>query len=302
MIDKKNTLGNLPVLSDRFNQLTQAPSRLEELRQWIISLKVKGQLTQQWREFHHNTEPTSVLLKRNRAEKVRLVKEKKIRKPKSLLPIAPDEISFEIPKDWVWCRVGGLAEIKRGKSPKYAEEGYQKMLNQKYIRWFNIETKHAKTVEKDWFTGIDSTVLTQEGDVLVNSTGEGTIGRSAIVREHAVGFLYDSHVLCVRRFVKMDLFYVPLFINSTSGQAQIENLKGAKSTKQTELGVNNLSAIVFPLPPLAEQQTIIKKVESLLAKVSELEHMVERNRQYAEQLLQSVLREVMQGAKQTTPV
>ncbi len=90
-------------------------------------------------------------------------------------------------------------------------------------------------------------------------------------------------------------YFVSLFINAALGQNQIENLKGAKSTKQTELGVNNLSSIVFPSPPLTEQQTIVEKVESLLTKVIQLEQEVVQNRQYAEQLLQSVLREVMQG-------
>ncbi len=51
------------------------------------------------------------------------------------------------------------------------------------------------------------------------------------------------------------------------------------------------------IPPLAEQQAIVEKVESLLAKVSQLEQEVEQNQQYAEQLLQSVLRELMQGNK-----
>ena len=62
---------------------------------------------------------------------------------------------------------------------------------------------------------------------------------------------------------------------------------------QPNISQSYIRSIVFPLPPLAEQKAIVEKVESLLAKVSQLEQEVQQNQRYAEQLLQSVLREVM---------
>ena len=259
------------LLFDHFDQLTQAPENLKSLRQWIIDLGVRGQLTQAWREEHPGTEFASVLLEKIKVERVRLVKEKKIKKTKPSLPIATDEIPYNLPEGWVWCRIGAFTEVVRGKSPKYSEVGDRKILNQKCVRWFKVEVHHAKTVLEEWFDEIDQSNLTQEGDVLVNSTGEGTIGRSALVRGDSSGFLFDSHVLRIRQILGINPYFVSLFINAVSGQTQIESLKGAKSTKQTELGVNNLSSIVFPFPPLAEQQAIVEKVESLLAKVSQLQ-------------------------------
>ena len=89
-------------------------------------------------------------------------------------------------------------DIKRGKSPKYAEDSNVFILNQKCIRWGSIETQYTKTVDPSWLESIDEENLTREGDILINSTGEGTIGRAAVVDKDNTGLLYDSHVLLLR--------------------------------------------------------------------------------------------------------
>ncbi len=80
-------------------------------------------------------------------------------------------------------------------------------------------------------------------------------------------------------------------INSSWGQEQIESFKGAKTTKQTELGVKNLGNFVLPLPPIAEQEAIVDKVEELGACCERLEQQVTQSRTTAEELMQTVLRE-----------
>lgn len=80
-------------------------------------------------------------------------------------------------------------DIKRGKSPKYAEDSNVFILNQKCVRWGSIETQYAKTVDSLWLESIDKENLTQEGDILINSTGEGTIGRAAVVDKNNTGLL-----------------------------------------------------------------------------------------------------------------
>jgi hypothetical protein len=58
------------------------------------------------------------LLKKIKAEKAKLIAEKKIKKEKDLPPIKPEEIPFEIPENWVWCRLGEITDIQRGSSPR----------------------------------------------------------------------------------------------------------------------------------------------------------------------------------------
>lgn len=157
-----------------------------------------------------------------------------------------------------------IIEVFRGKSPTYADDTDSKILNQKCIRFNAIEVEHAKTVDTDWLNGVEDTFLTQEHDILINSTGDGTIGRASLVSAEYAGLLYDSHIILLRlnRDLIDPLFFV-YFNNSRLGQQQIENIKSAKSTKQTELGVGNLLKLKFPLPDIDTQRAIVAKIQSL---------------------------------------
>lgn len=165
-------------------------------------------------------------------------------------------------------------DIKRGKSPKYAEDSNVFILNQKCVRWGSIETQYAKTVDPSWLESIDEENFTQEGDILINSTGEGTIGRAAVVDKDNTGLLYDSHVLLLRLNKNcIEPKYFELVFNSRYGQEQVENVKSAKTTKQTELGVENLKRILIPIPPLKVQQDIVKHMTALYKEASNLQQL-----------------------------
>ena len=165
-------------------------------------------------------------------------------------------------------------DIKRGKSPKYSSDSSVFVLNQKCIRWGNIEAMHAKSVDKEWLQSIDKDCFTQEGDILVNSTGEGTIGRAAIVDKALEDLLYDSHILLLRlnknKILPKYFMYV---FNSKYGQEQVENVKSAKTTKQTELGVDNLKKIQIPIPPKAIQEKIVSDLDIMYEEIADLQRL-----------------------------
>lgn len=163
-------------------------------------------------------------------------------------------------------------DIKRGKSPKYVQNSNVYILNQKCVRWNSIELQHAKPVDAEWLQSIDKECLTCEGDILINSTGEGTIGRSAVIDKSMVGLLYDSHILLLRlNKEKIDPRYFVYVFNSKYGQEQVENVKSAKTTKQTELGVDNLKKIQIPIPPLHVQKQIVSELEIMYNEISDLQ-------------------------------
>jgi type I restriction enzyme S subunit len=83
------------------------------------------------------------------------------------------------------------------------------------------------------------------------------------------------------------------YINSNFGQSLVEKSKGATSTKQTELGTNNLSNFIYPLPPLAEQNRIVQKLDELMQYCNELEVSIKQSESQNEKLLQQVLREAL---------
>lgn len=164
-----------------------------------------------------------------------------------------------------------VKEVFRGKSPKYKEQTGSKILNQKCIRFNAIEVKHAKSVDSNWLNKVDSMFLTRENDILINSTGDGTIGRASIVSKEHEGLLYDSHIILLRLNTEQinPLFFV-YFNNSKLGQKQIENIKSAKSTKQTELGVGNLLKLQFPLPDIDIQREIVLEIKNLETQIEDL--------------------------------
>ena len=171
--------------------------------------------------------------------------------------------------------------ISRGKSPKYGN-GTHEILNQKCNRWNELDLTFTKSVSDDWFKKIDSIFFTKEGDVLVNSTGEGTIGRSTYILKKHEGLMFDSHLLLLR-VNKLELnakFYTYLF-NSVYGQSQVDDFKSAQTTKQTELGISNLKRIVFPLPPLPVQEEIANHISALKQQIKYLKEQASQNRQDA---------------------
>ncbi|GEM_PF-3397571 len=151
--------------------------------------------------------------------------------------------------------------FKRGKSPKYAGVSNCYAINQKCVRLGYIDLQYKKYIDEKWNDSINKDLKTKIGDILINSTGEGTIGRAAIVAQGQDNLVYDSHILNLRLNVQylIPSFFVKIF-NSPFVQKQINLYKSGTSTKQTELGVENAKKIKFPLPPLNVQNQIVKEI------------------------------------------
>ena len=105
----------------------------------------------------------------------------------------------------------------------------------------------------------------KSGDVLVNSTGTGTVGRTRLFDECCLGeypfVVPDSHVSVVRTVTEIDSFYIWAILSSNWGQQYLEdNLAG--STNQKELYIGVLEDMLIPLPPQNEQKKIAKEIAS----------------------------------------
>lgn len=162
-------------------------------------------------------------------------------------------------------------DVFRGKSPKYEDNTTKFILNQKCNRWNELDLSFVKPVNEKWANSIDSKFLTRGGDILINSTGEGTIGRASYITKANEGLIYDSHLLLLRLnelIVNPELF-VELF-NSNYGQNQVNEIKSAQATKQTELGVSNLMKIRIPLPEsLSTQSDVLNFIKLNRKRITE---------------------------------
>lgn len=170
-------------------------------------------------------------------------------------------------------------EAFRGKSPKYKDSTDAIILNQKCNRWNSLDLQYAKTVSKEWLNSIGGDFKTKENDILINSTGEGTIGRATCIDKNHTNLLYDSHMLLLRLNTELvNPLYYTYLLNSSFGQEQINYIKSAQSTKQTELGIDNLKLIKFPYPNIDIQNEIVAHIEELNEDIVNSRKQAEQNR------------------------
>ncbi len=167
--------------------------------------------------------------------------------------------------------------VFRGKSPVYKNDSNCIILNQKCNRWNYIDGQHAKTVDEKWYYSLDKSVFLKENDIIVNSTGEGTLGRASLVTSEYVGYLIDSHMLVLRL---NEEYLMPEFIvmqiNSIFGQKQVELLKGAQATKQTELGVDNLLKMKFVIPMNEEGSPDLNAQKYIISEIKKIEKQIQQ--------------------------
>ncbi len=234
----------------------------DKLRKSILQQAIQGKLT----EYNPADEPASELLKRIFAEKAELISEGKIKKERKLSPISDDEIPFELPDEWQWVR---FSELMHGISTgpfgsmlhkeDYVPEGIP-VVNPANIINGGIIPLQSMMISEITAQRLSSYRLTT-GMIVMGRRGE--MGRCAIVGEAENGWLCGtgSFFMTPSPFVYSP--YLILFFASPYAK----NYLGGASIGETmnNLNHNILKSIPVPLPPFAEQQRIVKRVEELLA-------------------------------------
>jgi type I restriction enzyme S subunit len=268
---------------------------LAQLKQSILQEAIQGKLTADWRKENPNPEAASELLNRIKAEKAQLIKDKKIKKEKALPPITEEEIPFDLPEGWVWCRLGEISEyVQRGKSPKYVESSSIPVISQKCVQWDRFDFHKARFINENTLDKYGEERFLKDGDLLWNSTGDGTVGR-LIEFVNTTGFnkvVVDSHVAVVRLMNSLTPKFALSYLSTKEVQ---DNLIVSGSTKQTELSKGTVLNHLIPLAPEKEQKAIVEKVESLMQKCQALEQEIKTSEANAQMLMQAVLKEAFEG-------
>ena len=284
IIDK---LSSLKLLIEKFNieqsQLNKLNAELRSvLKKSILQEAIQGKLLPQITEEGTAQE----LLEQIRQEKQRLVKEGKLKKSALLDSIIykgddnkyfekigntemdiTDEIPFEIPDSWSWVRLYDICSyIQRGKSPKYSLIKKYPVVAQKCNQWSGFSIDKAQFIDPDTLSSYGEERILQDGDLMWNSTGLGTLGRMAIYWSSLNPYelaVADSHVTVIRAMKKFVMpQYLYYYFTSNTVQSVIED-KSDGSTKQKELATATVKTYLVPIPPLMEQDRIISKIKQL---------------------------------------
>ena len=271
----------------------------QELRTSVFQFAVQGKLVEQRPEEGTGEE----LFQQIQAEKRTLINAGVFKKDKPLPKITEDEIPFDIPDAWRWVRLDDVVtkSIKRGKSPTYAAKSGTLVFAQKCntkagyidldIALFLDESKLEKYPKEEFM---------QDKDIVINSTGNGTLGRVGVYRDtdnpRNLPIVPDSHVTVIRATQSVATEYVYYVLKYY--QPYMEKL-GTGSTNQTELSANVVRAMLFPLPPLAEQKRIVAKLEEILPLIDRYEvawnKLEEFNKRFPGDMQKSILQLAIQG-------
>ena len=183
--------------------------------------------------------------------------------------VPEDKQPYKVPDNWVWTRLGCISSyIQRGKSPKYCDINEIPVISQKCIQWNGFNPEVVRFIAPTSLENYSEDRFVRYGDILWNSTGTGTIGRVNIYKNELANYpriVTDSHVTVVRPF-KVISDYVAYYLRHPRIQSQIENMAFG-TTNQIELNTSTIINQIMPLPPLAEQQRIVDRIESLFAKL-----------------------------------
>ena len=221
----------------------------DDMKKSLLQYAIEGKLVPQRKE-----EGTAKdLLAEIRAEKARLVKEKKIKKSKPLPAITDDEKPFDIPDSWEWVRLGDIIELQSGQdfSPsKYSDTDKD---GTPYITGASSFTENG-VLENRW-TKCPKCIATK-GDILLVCKGSG-YGKVTICNLEEVHIA--RQIMAIKQRAYLSIAYIKFFL-----MARIKLIK--KNGQGVIPGISRdiVLNLLFPLPPLAEQHRIVTKLEELL--------------------------------------
>ncbi|KAA8734486.1 restriction endonuclease subunit S [Acinetobacter qingfengensis] len=245
-------------ISENFDLLFTTQYSVEQLKQTILQLAVMGKLVKQ----DPNDEPASELLEQIAEEKLKLVKEGKIKKSKPLPEITDEEKPYEVPHNWNWVYLNNIAYVGTGATPSRSNPEYW---NPKDLNWLSSgETANdfvEKTNEMVSELALKETNLTiyPVGSLIVAMYGQGkTRGQvtelniPAATNQACAGIIPVLEALENRRYIK--LFFQKIY-------DEIREI--AEGGAQPNLNLNKIQQTKIPLPPINEQKRIVSKVNQL---------------------------------------
>jgi type I restriction enzyme S subunit len=282
---------NAERLLAQFERISDAPDAIPRLRRFILDLAVRGKLVEQDPE----DEPAEELLGRILELKIRSAG----KLPKSDLQLIDrlfNDEPFALPDSWTWVVLGQITDLITSGSRDWAKH---------YSDSGAIFVRMGNLVKGDYRLRLDSIQHVSppaggEGtrtrldawDVLVSITGD--VGMLGLIPEGFGEAYINQHTALARPCFLLKGRYLPEFLRSDFAQNQFqEPQRGIKNSFR----LSDLSAIVVPLPPLAEQHRIVAKVDELMALCDQLEAARQKREQGRERLLASTLQRLNQPAE-----
>ena len=252
------------------------------LRQKILDLAIHGKLVPQ----DPNDESASVLLERIKAEKERLIKEGKIKKSKKSAKTSDtphyENVPFELPNSWVWCRLEDIAYVASGSTPDktcFVENGVP------YIKMYNLRNQkidfayHPQYITEEVHNGKLQRSRTEVGDLIMNIVGP-PLGKLAIIPTTLPQANFNQAAVLIRpyKFKEVLVSYLKVYLEEMS---EINSIATRGSAGQVNISLTQSQNMRIPIPPLNEVRRIIEEVskydiliDSLKQNITDIQNLI----------------------------
>ena len=254
----------------------------KKLRQKILDLAIHGKLVPQ----DPNDEPASVLLERIKAEKERLIKEGKIKRSKKRTKTSDtphyENVPFELPNSWVWCRLEDIAYVASGSTPDktcFVENGVP------YIKMYNLRNQkidfayHPQYITEEVHNGKLQRSRTEVGDLIMNIVGP-PLGKLAIIPTTLPQANFNQAAVLIRpyKFKEVLVSYLKVYLEEMS---EINSIATRGSAGQVNISLTQSQNMRIPIPPLNEVRRIIEEVskydiliDSLKQNITDIQNLI----------------------------
>jgi type I restriction enzyme S subunit len=282
--EQKKIVNELSKLKDNSNsistELTHQLTLVKKLRQQLLQDAVQGKLVEQ----NKKDEPASELFEKIKAEKA------KLRKGNIIEPFPENSIPYNIPSNWVWCKFGEIIQMTRGKfsirprnDPSYFGGEYP------FIQIGSLDEKGAVINEAKQTLnekGIKVSKKFPKNTIAIAIVG-GTIGNLGVLGREM--YFTDSIIgILPNQFYNQE--YILNYLRYKQPEIKSEAYQMAG---QPNIKIPTLENLLFPMPPIAEQNRIVQKLDELMQYCNELEASIKQSATQNEKLLQQVLREAL---------
>lgn len=227
----------------------------EDMKKSILQYAIQGKLVEQRAEEGTGEE----LYQQIQAEKQRLIKEGKIKKEKPLREIAEDEIPFDIPESWKWCRLSDIIDVRDGThdSPKYVPEGIP-LVTSKNLSNSMIDYGNVKYITQEDADKINARSMVDDDDILFAMIG--SIGNPVLVKKDREFCI--KNMALFKKFADTDISMQYMYWFFFYAQYKLK--KEASGGVQSFISLSRFREYLVPLPPYEEQIRIANKIEQIL--------------------------------------
>ena len=279
-------------IADVTKEVLKQESLLKKLKQTILQEAIEGKLTAKWRAKNPDIGTAKELLEQIKTEKEKLIKEKKIRPSKPLPPINEDEIPFDIPQNWEWCRLGDISFVGTGATPLTSEPKYYNG----DINWITSSATGADFVTEAE-TKITELALKETncqiypiGTLVIAMYGQGK------TRGQITELMIDSatNQACAAISIYLKDKALNQFIKKYFQKIYLEIRELASGGAQPNLNMQKVKDTMIALPPLEEQKEIVATIEKLFTLCNELESEINQNKTTVDNLMARVLKEAFE--------